>query len=134
MLKTNGLWETRGQWDDLGRRWTVNYSSILSQLIFFAGRYCDDYSSDLFIFWEYHILKNMDNRDWQNETAYLAFRDMGIDWATKDIEYDQLKENFDKSQYMYRKIVELHIEADGKNIFMTLKDVAYLTKRQEGTL
>ena len=122
----------QGNWNNFCRRWEINYSNILSRLILLAGRYCDNHSSDLFIFWENHIIENITERDWESETAYLAFYGGGVDWATTDSEYDHLKETYDENPYMYRKIVELNIVADGNKILMSMKDVFYLTKRKEG--
>lgn len=126
--------EDRGQW--VGDKWLypnswgwhINMSSTLTELIHYAGRYTDNWASDLFIFWNYNI-ENEEikrNKDW-NTTWYIGFRESGVDWSNEEWKegnkvYEQKKGNM----YYYRRVVKLEIkpDADKDYINMTMTEVA----------
>ena len=124
--------EVSGQWleptftNDWG--WNINTSDILTKLIQYAGRYVDQWASDLFIIWKYDV-ENEDklrNKEW-NETIYIGFRQQGVDnssmpWGSRNKVYEQAHNNM----YYYRRIVKLEIgpHENGKDwISMKLEEV-----------
>ena len=125
--------EASGQWlepyytNEWG--WNVNMSCILTKLIQYAGRYVDNYASDLFIIWKYNVenREKLRNKDW-NETIFIGFRQYGVDnssepWGVGNKVCEQYKNNM----YYYRRIVKLVIGPHeyGKGwIDMKLKVVA----------
>lgn len=106
--------EASGQWvetwhDDWG--WHVNMSDILTKLIQYAGRYVDQWASDLFITWKYNVEneEKLRNKDW-NETIYIGFRQQGVDNSSEPWgEGNRVFEQKDKNMYYYRRIVKLEI-------------------------
>lgn len=91
--------------------WNLNYSDILTRLIQAAGRYCEDYASDLFIHWS-AIEEKLKDRNYEGETIILGFREQGVDkneWVVK---------NYNENRYYYRKIVTLEIVINGNHIDM----------------
>lgn len=56
----------------------LNYSSILTELIHAAGRYCERYASDLFIDWE-AVIENMHDPDSAGFVRLFGFREDGVD-------------------------------------------------------
>lgn len=66
-------------WDNCYNEWNVNYSSILTTLIKEAGK-CEAYSSDLFIVWEYSVMKNLKNMiGGEKDYCVFGFRNYGVD-------------------------------------------------------
>lgn len=96
--------------------WSINYSSILTELIKCAGRYCTNYASDLFIEWE-RIVKHLENPECINCTYLFGFRDSGVDDASS-ISY-----NINNINY-YDCIKELTISTNGNEITMELEDIS----------
>lgn len=112
--------EARGQW--VGDKsyypnswgWNINMSSILTELIHYAGRYVDKWASDLFITWTYKVENraNMTDQNWK-DTIYIGFREWGVDdsaepWGEGNRVFDQRNENL----HYYRRIVKLEIGPD----------------------
>lgn len=107
--------EGRWQRDIFGKEcWDINYSSILTDLIHDAGRWCESYASDLFILWNCDIEKNLTNDEWKGGTYHFGFRQMGVDG-------DGFYENNKDTPYYYRKERELKVIIEGKDIRMELK-------------
>lgn len=105
----------RGQWVESYESnfwgWNINNSSILTKLIQLTGRYVDDWASDIYIFWRFHVdnLELMRDKNW-NTTWYIGFRKQGVDWSDEPWErenkvFDFYKEN----DNYYRRIVKLKI-------------------------
>ena len=108
---------TSGRLNSLGE-WEVNYSSILTELIHEAGRYCEHYASDLFIDWE-AISNFLDRGETNTERIFLfGFRQMGVDSMMS------IFSRFDEADYHakleYRSMWRLDIETDDHNIEMKL--------------
>ena len=84
----------------------INYSSILSELIQLAGRYCDSYASDLFIMWEM-ILRRFDASDFPAvKHTILGFYNQGVDCG-EEVLIHALNVPF-----YYRKIAAVDITCD----------------------
>lgn len=115
-MKCVGYWQ-QGVFD--GKEcWDINYSSILTKLIYYAGRYCENWASDLFEIWKYRIDANLHNKDYKGETITFGFRMNGVD-TDREIEYrEKLCLEID---YYYRKIRTLEIRVEGDTITMELK-------------
>lgn len=94
--------------------WSINYSSILTELIKCAGRYCTNYASDLFIEWD-RIVKHLENPMWSNCTYMFGFRDSGVDDASS------IEHNIEIPNY-YDCIKELTIRTHENEITMELED------------
>ena len=101
--------------------WNLNYSSILTKLIQYAGRYCESYASDLFIIWKYCVEEKLKDPNLKSYSVTFGFRESGID---HDISTDTgmmivekyLKEN----SYYYRRVSKLYITIESNNITMEL--------------
>lgn len=61
-----------GRW----RYGEINYSSILTKLIQEAGRWCENYASDLFTDWN-EVIKVLENGE--NRSFLFGFRQNGVD-------------------------------------------------------
>lgn len=93
-------------------QWNLNYSDILTRLIQVAGRYCENYASDLFIHWR-AIEKKLKDRNYEGEKLVLGFREMGVD------SNDWVVNNYNESGcYYYRKIITIEIIVNGNHIDM----------------
>ena len=116
-MKSTGFWY-QGVFDGK-HQWDINYSSILTRLIYYAGRYCENWASDLFEIWKYRIDENLHNREYEGETITFGFRENGVD-TDREIEYkkDELGSAID---YYYRKICTLEITIKDDVITMELK-------------
>ena len=110
-ISTSGRLNSRGDWD-------VNYSSILTELIHEAGRYCESYASDLFIDWE-AVCNFLDRSETNTERVFLfGFRQMGVDGAMSIFSHYESSE--DLARYNYRSLWRLDIKTDDRSIEMTL--------------
>ena len=110
MIKAEGRWQR----DIFGELcWDINCSSILTQLIQDAGRWCEQYASDLFISWNCDIEKHLKDRDWEGGTFRYGFREMGVD-------HDEWVKINEKNHYYYRKIRTLKITIEDDEITMDL--------------
>lgn len=69
---------TAGSWSEGWKAYDVNYSTILSKLIFEAGRWCEHYASDLFIYWK-SFDEELHNKDYTGGTYVFGFRECGVD-------------------------------------------------------
>lgn len=114
-----------GNWDDSKRKYDINTSSILTELILEAGK-CKVYASDLFIDWM--NVQSLTLRQEKATHVYLfGFRDAGVD------HYDYLKANFGPGSCngnpwkYYRCIYRLEVTKRFKHIKLKL----YLTYKRE---
>ena len=89
----------------------LNYSSLLTELIHAAGRYCEYYASDLFIIWT-GLINRMKTPEFKGEKLVLGFREMGIDKDEKVVMY------YNTTPYYYRKIYVIEVEVHGSKIDM----------------
>ena len=85
----------------------INYSSILTRLIQEAGRYCEDYASDLFIDWS-SINDKLIEGTIESETKLFGFREHGVDHI--NFIFDRAHNSPRIYQYEYRSIWRLDIE------------------------
>ena len=101
--------------------WNLNYSSILTQLIQYAGRYCESYASDLFIIWKYNVENKLKDPDLENYTIWFGFREMGVDNdKSTDEERIAVRKNMKENPYYYRKVAKLDVIVEGNKIIMEL--------------
>lgn len=94
--------------------YTINTSDILTRLIQYAGRYCEQYASDLFYIWE-NVRTAIEEHP-KGYSLLIGFRENGIDdGAIVDTHYEE-------NHFYYRKVVELTIDLDGDDLIMMLFD------------
>ena len=96
----------------------VNYSSILTRLIQEAGRFCEQFASDLFIDWK-SIEKQIDCADVLDLVFLFGFRQSGVDGNSF------ILSRYNSGAYRcpeaeYRSMWRLDITADGDEIEMIL--------------
>lgn len=110
MITAEGRWEH----DIFGQScWNINTSSILTQLIQDAGKYCEDFASDLFIQWKVDVDDHLIDRDWKGGEFGYGFREYGVD-------HNEWIKNHKNNPYYYRKIRTLKIIIDDDIIKMEL--------------
>jgi len=113
--KAKCKYHAHGTWSipifDVEEQYSINYSDILTHLIFLAGRYCESYASDLFIHWS-ALVKKFRDRNYEGEKFLLGFREMGVDST------DWVIKNHNENSYYYRKIVTIEVVINGNNIDM----------------
>lgn len=103
------------------KTWHINYSAILTKLIQTAGRYVDQWASDLFIIWKYHIEEKLTDQDWKGDTIYFGFREQGVDHYVEGDEYNCIEQHKkDYGRYYYRSVLKLETKINGNDIEMTL--------------
>ena len=104
-----------GYWDDNLNKFDINLSSILTKLIQEAGRWCENYASDLFIDWE-RLQSNLTNKKLRNHTMIFAFRQCGVDGLTEvQIKTDNPIMYGYNNDY-YRAVYVLDITINGDSI------------------
>lgn len=91
-----------------GESYSINYSSILTKLIQEAGRWCENYASDLFITWN-EIIEKLKNKKIGTEklTELFGFRASGVDH--KEFVMSRLNKN---NESEYRALWRIDITAD----------------------
>lgn len=100
-----------GSYNPLEGKWEINTSSILTQLIQEAGRWCEHYASDLFVHWKYLIEQKLDNGTLETDTFVFAMYGSGV----------HHKEWYEKRKYNnYRAVWFLDVETNEGKIKMTL--------------
>ena len=118
MKEANGRW---GVPFDYQPMWDINYSDILTELIQYAGRFCEYYASDLFIIWKCCVEDKLKDRDLESHSITFGFRKLGVDHdVSTDTERIVVAKNLKKNDYYYRKVAKLDIIIDGSNITMRL--------------
>lgn len=113
MIKEKEEILAEGIWSNSEKCWKINYSAILSALICKAGYWCKNYSSDLFVQWNYTIENKMNNRNLQTETVVFAFRENGVDGP----EVSDYRLNIND---LYKEVVYLNIIVSRNRIKMIL--------------
>lgn len=93
----------------------INTSSILTKLIQEAGRYCESFASDLFIYWK-GIDEMLQGERLLRRIKMFGFRENGID-NSDDI---TCVLQHDPNHKEYRSIWRLDTEVDGDRITMKL--------------
>jgi len=89
-------------------RYEINYSSILTQLIQEAGRYCERFASDLFIDWS-SVVDWIDSAEnGMEETFLFGFRQNGVDH--KEYVLSRYENEKDRARYNYRSLWRLDVE------------------------
>ena len=121
-IKASGFWAESRPYSTKGR-WDINYSDILSRLIQSCGKYCQSYSSDLFIDWT-TIVRELEKGENINETYIFGIRTMGVDhrfFYENRMEHPELFGNPD-----YHEVWELKVKGDvaEKDIDMYLRLIA----------
>lgn len=95
---------------------TVNTALILSKLIQEAGRWCEQYASDLFLQWKYEIDDPLRNNKLQTKTVIFGFRQKGVDGN----DYYEIRKNQVSGDY-YRAVWFLHIHVKNDVVSMRLQ-------------
>ena len=108
-------YEADGRWSVYENKFNVNYSGILTKLIQEAGRWCEDYASDLFIDW-ISLEEKLHNRDFEGRTYVFGFRRYGVD----HLEYILSRLNNGESEESYRSIWRLDVEVSDDEVTMKL--------------
>lgn len=103
-----------------GYDYNINYSSLLSQLIFECGRFCEQFSSDLFYDWK-GIQELLDERLMGTSTYLFGIRRMGVD--SKNFILARYNENGERAFYSYEKIYRLDVETNNGEIAMKLYEI-----------
>jgi len=119
-IYANGHW-----YDGMNeKKWSINYSSILTKLIQIAGTYVDDWASDLFIVWNYNIEKHLLEKEWGGSTLYIGFKRQGVDSYEEGNPINILEKNkIDSGIHYYRRIVKLETKINKNEISMELTQV-----------
>lgn len=112
----SGTKRETGYFDQLKGKWEINYSSILTRLIQEAGRWCEYYASDLFIYWS-SINRDLENGNMNTNTFVFAFRESGIDNKTK---YEKCRAKGCEYRNYYRAVWFLEVTVDKGKIEMVL--------------
>lgn len=116
-----------GAWG--GKKYDVNYSSILSRLITDAGRFCLSYASDLFIWWG-EVVNNLSvYEEDSSRTAIFGICENGVDNACA------AAANIERGMYhYYRSIWGLKIEKKGNKLDLCLEKLdKVVTAKSSGT-
>ena len=69
---------TIGWWNGFQQKFDVNCSGILTKLIQEAGRWCENYASDLFVDWMC-LMENFVDKDFKGGNYLFGFRKDGVD-------------------------------------------------------
>ena len=118
----------KGEWQtalfESQKSWDINYSSILTELIHYAGRYTESYASDLFIIWKFCVDKKLYDPDLESFSILFGFRDLGVDHdIVGDEERIVVARHMKENSYYYRKVARLDVMINGDKIEMELKNV-----------
>ncbi len=87
----------------------INYSSILTKLIQDAGRLCDIYASDLFIYWQCKIVEPLKKGELRSQIYTIELRQNGVEMYTEE-EYEEIKNSLSTQNIL--KTLILHIDCD----------------------
>lgn len=93
--------------------WKINTSSILTKLIQEAGRWCENYASDLFILWG-SIKKQLEEATIEPGEYVFAFRESGVD-------NNEAYRLYADTENYYRAVWILDVSIHERNIIMKLK-------------
>lgn len=108
---------------ELGGNLEINTSSILTRLIQEAGRWCERFASDLFIYWQ-SIVAKMESLDDDNreETILLGFRKDGVD-STQSVLYQYNENGRTYADGHYRKLYRLDMSYSDNSVLLRLYEV-----------
>lgn len=97
----------------------INHSSILTELIHEAGRYCESFASDLFIDWQ-RVLETIDEAEpGMKRTFLFGFRQQGVDHDS--FIFSRFNSYGYSAKLEYRSLWRLDIKTDDDgSIVMTL--------------
>ena len=103
--------------------YSINVSSILSKLITEAGRWCEDYASDVLfyiddlkkLFWQ----KPVTGDGMEDVVIIMGMRQNGVDHGRTVTEYFA-KHPFDGDSYYYRALWVLRVERNDRRIVVSL--------------
>ena len=119
MIYAEGRWQT--PIFDNKECWDINYSSILTQLIQYAGRYTESYASDLFIIWKFCVDKKLEDPELKSYSLLFGFREGGVDHdIVGDERGEVVKQHMKENRYYYRQTAKLDVRIDGNKIEMEL--------------
>lgn len=107
-----GTKKEKGSFNEVGGRWEINYSSILTKLIQEAGRWCECHASDLFALWS-SIEQKLENGTLGTDNFVFAFKEIGVDDKEP---YKRHKAN----RNYYRAVWFLDVTVNGDKIEMIL--------------
>ncbi len=116
---------TAGYLSQYSYRWEINYSTILTTLIQSAGRYCQNYASDLFIDWSAidRRLRNSADRYTDGVYEYLfGIRKGGVDGINFILSQANNSDSGYFSEY-YSEIFKLTVTVNADKIDMELVKV-----------
>ena len=99
--------------------WEINTSSILTKLIQEAGRWCENFASDLFIRWR-EIQKGLETATVEPGRYVFAFRENGVDGSADYMNYSDACGSYDSYSY-YRAVWILDISISEDTITMQLR-------------
>ena len=112
--------KTTGQW--WREKWELNYSDILTRLIQDAGRYCDNYASDLFVIWKYCVEEKLLSANLESFTVIFGFYETGVEHeCSYEPDRSPVTKQIKENRYYYRKVETLKVTIDGDNITMELE-------------
>lgn len=103
-----------------------NMSSILTELIHEVGRLCDNYASDLFIWWE-SVENYMAQCKWESRAFFFGLRKMGVD--DKSYIANRLYNSDNLSEYREVLILRFELEAGTNRYNITLDRVDIIKTR-----
>ena len=96
----------------------VNSSSILTELIHEAGRYCESFASDLFLDWQ-RVLETIDDAEpGMKRTFLFGFRQHGVDHDS--FIFSRFNQYDYHAKLEYRSMWRLDIEAFDRELVMKL--------------
>ena len=112
-----GVIESDGSWSNYSGKYDINYSSILSRLIQEAGRFCENFASDLFIDWQ-SIELDLEKPDFSGGVYLFGFRQSGVDHNTFVL--SRYNSEGDYAKHNYRSLWRLDISVNDRDIKMEL--------------
>lgn len=110
---TGNYYDAKGDELEFSDNIDINYSNILTKLIQLAGRYCESYASDLFIYWN-AIDARLRDGSIESGSHLFGFREMGVDHNS--FIFSRADESHRYFEYAYRAIwrldIEVHVDPD----------------------
>lgn len=109
-------------------KWYINYSSILTELICSAGRFCEYYASDLFIDWK-AIDEKLTGEDIFSldgtDVFYFGMRESGVDHESF------IRSRIAENHGQYRALYRLEVTRKDGEMKMILKRMDAFDMRRE---
>lgn len=108
--------EADGSIDRYTGKYSLNYSHILSRLIQEAGRYCENFASDLFIDWQ-AVERFLNETNGAAEKVFLfGFRASGVDHDS--FIFSRFENEKSYAAHSYRSLWRLVVSMNGEKCFM----------------